>query len=443
MINAKNVHIIGIGGIGTSAVAKWWQDQGAKVSGSDMHTSKIIDDLDKRGIEVKIGHFVDNVPRDCDLAIYSGAVPTTNVERQMVAELGVLELSYSEFLGQLAKTKKTIAVSGTNGKSTTTAMIATILIEAGYDPTVILGTKVPGWPEENLRIGKGDWFVVEACEHMANMLNIKPDTAVITNIEEDHLDYYRDINHIRETFQTWVDCKETCSQMVINRDDPESQKLNIKYESKFGVDDRRVGADKQIFDVAGVEVELQIPGKFNAENAAAAFTASHLVGVRDEIAQKALAELKGTWRRFEHVGVWHEADIYSDYAHHPSAVDGSLRAFREFFPDRRLVVVFEPHQHSRTHELFSEFVESFDEADLVIISEIYEVEGRTEEKFESSVDMVQKVSERNKFEAVLYAKDRTEAESHLRDIVQPNDVVVVMGAGPIDNLARKLAGQEL
>ncbi|PIZ53726.1 UDP-N-acetylmuramate--L-alanine ligase, partial [Candidatus Uhrbacteria bacterium CG_4_10_14_0_2_um_filter_41_7] len=171
MINAKNVHIIGIGGIGTSAVAKWWQDQGAKVSGSDMHTSKIIDDLDKRGIEVKIGHFVDNVPRDCDLAIYSGAVPTTNVERQMVAELGVLELSYSEFLGQLAKTKKTIAVSGTNGKSTTTAMIATILIEAGYDPTVILGTKVPGWPEENLRIGKGDWFVVEACEHMANMLN--------------------------------------------------------------------------------------------------------------------------------------------------------------------------------------------------------------------------------------------------------------------------------
>ena len=165
--------------------------------------------------------------------------------------------------------------------------------------------------------------------------------------------------------------------------------------------------------------------------------------MRDEIAQKALAEFKGTWRRFEHVGVWHEADIYSDYAHHPSAVDGSLRAFREFFPDRRLVVVFEPHQHSRTHELFSEFVESFDEADLVIISEIYEVEGRTEEKFESSVDMVQKVSERNKFEAVLYAKDRTEAESHLRDIVQPNDVVVVMGAGPIDNLARKLAGQEL
>lgn len=442
MINAKNVHIIGIGGIGTSAVAKWYQDQGAKVSGSDMHTSAIIDDLDKRGIEVKIGHFVDNVPRDCDLAVYSGAVPSTNVERQLIEELGITELSYSEFLGELAKTKKTIAVSGTNGKSTTTAMIASILIEAGYDPTVILGTKVPGWPEDNLRIGKGNWFVVEACEHMANMLNIKPDTAVITNIEEDHLDFYRDITHIRETFQTWVDCKETCSQVVINRDDPESQKLTIKYESKFGVDNRRVEGNKQIFDVAGVEIELQIPGKFNAENAAAAFTASHLVGVNDEDALKALAEFKGTWRRFEHVGVWHEADVYSDYAHHPTAIDGTLRAFREFFKERRLVVVFEPHQHSRTHELFSEFTKSFDEADIAIISEIYEVEGRTEEKFESSFDLVGAVKHRNKFDAVLYAKDSTEAESLLRETVKANDIIVIMGAGPIDNLARKLVGKD-
>lgn len=438
MISAKNVHIVGIGGIGTSAVAKWFLAQGATVSGSDVHESEITNDLRDRGIDVRLGHFVENVPRECDLVIYSRAVDAANVERQVASERGVAELSYPEFLGELSKAHKTIAVSGTNGKSTTTAMIASILIEAEYDPTVIVGTKVPGWPEGNLRIGKGDWFVVEACEHMASMLHIQPDTAVITNIEEDHLDFYKDINDIRQTFQKWIDCKKTCSQVVLNRNDEQSQKLNVKYVSWFGVDGRVVEEGRQVFDVAGVSVTLQIPGAFNAQNAAAALTAAHVVGVQDDTALSALAMFSGTWRRFEHVGTWKQAEIFSDYAHHPTAVRGSIEAFRELYPYRRLVIVFEPHQHSRTHEMFNQFVESFDGADVLILSEIYEVVGRTEERFESSKDLADHVRNRRTIEKVLYAKDLGEAEDHLRYMVKKEDVIVCMGAGSIDLLARKL-----
>lgn len=443
MINAKSVHIIGIGGIGTSAVAKLFLASGAKVSGSDVHQSQIIDDLSSRGVTVKIGHFADNVPGDCDLVIYSNAVPSTNVERQVASERGLTEWAYPKFLGKLAAEHRTVAVSGTNGKSTTAAMIAKILIEADYDPTVIIGTQSPDLPDGNLRVGKGKWLVLEACEHMASMLNIKPEVAVITNIEEDHLDFYRDLNHIRETFQKWI---ESCDQVIVNAIDPESQKLQVERKQTFAIKNRLPSEQGQIFEVIGQgfkpfnqKVILSIPGEFNAQNAAAAAATAQVIGIDDQTIKDALANFKGSWRRFEKVGRWHEADLYSDYAHHPTAVQGSLKAFREFFPGKRLVVVFEPHQFSRTHELFDGFVQSFDEADVLIISEVYEVEGRNENQQETSRDLVEKIKARGKINHVLYAADVEKAESKLRDVVKAGDVIVVMGAGTIDELARRLA----
>lgn len=438
MLNAKNIHIVGIGGIGTSAVAKWFLAQGSVVSGSDMNDSPIIQSLDKLGITVKIGHFADNIHRDCDLLIYSAAVPATNVERQVASERGIKSISFAEFLGLMSKKYKTIAISGTHGKSTTTAMIAKIFIDAGMDPTVILGTISPDLDQGNLQVGKGDWLIVEACEYMANMLEIKPEIAVITNIEEDHLDFYRDLDHIRETFQQWIDCKDTCGQVILNQSDPESVKLDSKYKTYYNVENRRIEKEVQIFDVAGVEVSLKIPGEFNAFNAASAITTAHTAGVEDDVAIKSLADFSGTWRRFEHVGKWQDADIYSDYAHHPTAVAGALAAYKEFFSDRRLVLVYQPHQHSRTHELFDEFVESFDVADVLILSEIYEVSGRTEEKFESSKDLAEKVADRKTVNTVLYGGDLNATESKLRDVVKKDDIVIIMGAGTIDELARKL-----
>lgn len=440
MISAKNVHIIGIGGIGTSAVAKWWQAQGAIVTGSDVHKNELISELEKIGIEVFLGHFAENIPNICDLVIHSRAVLRTNVERQVATERGIINLSYPEFLGELAKVYKTIAISGTNGKSTTTAMIASILIEAGFDPTVVVGTQVPNWPMKNLRIGNGKWFVTEACEHMASFLNIHPDIAVITNIEEDHLDFYTDLDQIRDTFQIWIDRIKAHGVVVLNANDSESKKLKLKKFEQFVIQNRETKDCKQTFSVLDNQYMISLPGEFNAMNAAAAVVACKIAGVSAQIIQKALSEFGGTWRRFELVGKWKEADVYSDYAHHPIAIQATLRAAKEFFIDRRLIVVFEPHQHSRTHELFEEFVDSFGDADVVVISEIYEVVGRTEEKFESSRDLVEKISKRLPNKSVIYASDLKQAESELRDVVKKGDVIFCMGAGAIDSLARKLAG---
>ena len=274
---------------------------------------------------------------------------------------------------------------------------------------------------------------------MASFLEIRPDYGVITNIEEDHLDFYNDLNQIRETFQLWVDQMKKGSTVFINSHDPESKSIRALDKKSFDFKNRKTEEGKQTFNVDDVQFCLQIPGEFNAMNAAAAVAVCRVVGIKDEVIKKALCEFKGTWRRFEHVGVWKDADVYSDYAHHPTAITGSIKAFKEFFPNRRLVVVFEPHQHSRTHELFDEFVESFDEADVLILSEVYEVVGRTEEKFETSKDMAEKIKDRKKNNEVLYAENLKKAESHLRDVVKPGDIIVCVGAGDIDSLARKIA----
>jgi UDP-N-acetylmuramate--alanine ligase len=424
MKNAKNVHIIGIGGIGTSAVARYFVTKGAEVSGSDMHPSSIIDDLSKEDVRVKIGHFADNIPRECDLVVYSRAVPATNVERQAAVERGITEVSYPQFIGALAKEYKTIAISGTNGKSTTTAMVARILIDAGLDPTVIIGTLVPGWEKKNLRVGKGDWLIVEACEHLASMLEISPDIAVITNIEEDHLDFYKDLDDIRGHFQTWVDGIKNGGSVVLNAQDGQSDMLKTSNAVKFDARD---------------DLNLAIPGSFNMMNASAAIKVAEVIGVDEDVAKAAVEGFEGTWRRFEYIGQWQDADVYSDYAHHPTAVKGSISAFKEKYPDRRLVVCFQPHQYSRTAELFDDFVTSFEETDVLILSEVYEVAGRNEDKSKTSKDLVDAIKEHGKPDQVMYAGDIDEAESKLRDVVEKGDIIVFMGAGDIDTVARKLA----
>ncbi|MFA6522248.1 MAG: UDP-N-acetylmuramate--L-alanine ligase [Patescibacteria group bacterium] len=440
MLDAKVVHIIGVGGIGTSAVAKWFFLRGAKVTGSDVHPSPIIEELDRMGIEVKIGHFADNVPGDCDLVIYSKAVPATNVERQVASERGIEEVAYAAFLGELSKTKKTIAVAGTNGKSTTTAMLGKILKDAGLKPTVIVGTQSPDFSHGNLEMGDGEYFVVEACEYMASMLAITAEVVVITNIEEDHLDYYRDLDHIKQTFQEWIDSLPRDARVVVNGGDRVSQSLSIPRRAQFDVEERVIEHGAQHFLVAGDPVRLTIPGMFNAMNAAAAMTAARAIGIEPGIASESLAGFHGTWRRFEHLGIWHDADIYSDYAHHPTAIKGTIEAMKEFFENRRVILCFEPHQHARTKELFDDFVTSFDGVDGLLLCEIYEVAGRNEEGREVTSEMLMtEIKKRDTIRDIRYAKDYDTAEVELTDMVQAGDVVVFMGAGTIDDLARKLA----
>ncbi|OGL66397.1 UDP-N-acetylmuramate--L-alanine ligase [Candidatus Uhrbacteria bacterium RIFCSPHIGHO2_01_FULL_63_20] len=443
----KRAHFVGIGGIGMSAAAKFLAARGVAVTGSDMKTSAIADALAARGVSVSIGQSALNVPEDAGLIVYSSAVPETNPERVRAKELGVPERSYPEFLGEISKAKRTIVVTGTNGKSTTTAMLGLILEAAGMDPTVIVGSLVPGFPDGNLRVGKGEWFVVEGCEYRANVLNLDPEAIVFTNIEEDHLDYFKDIDHIRQVFQSFADKAKGKGPVAWNADDPQSSTLTldkgVSYAMEASADinggNRRVENGKQMIDVVRRgsslgRLVLSVPGKFNAMNALAASAMAMELGVSFDVCAKTLAAFTGIWRRFERVGTFQGAEVISDYGHHPTAIRGTIEAAREFFPGRRVVLCFQPHQHSRTLELKDEFIAALKDADVAVVPEIYGVTGRTEEeaKLISSQDLVDGVK------GSVYAKDLGEAQTILSGVVRDGDVLIIQGAGDVDELARTL-----
>ncbi len=436
----QTVHFVGIGGIGVSAAAKWCLAKGKIVSGSDCASSSVTDDLDRRGATIAIGHDAANVPAGVQLVVYSPAISSTNVERARGSELGAREMSYPQFLGAMSKNYSTIAASGTNGKSTTTAMLALMLEAAGYDPTVIVGSLVPSFPLGNVRVGNGRFFVVEACEYRAAMLEMSPEMIVLTNIEADHLDFYRDVDHVRETFQAFVDKLKGKGLTVWNRDDAQSNRLVVDRGVTYGLDatSEYIGLSRSTVDgIQSVEtnqgtIRLKIPGAYNAMNALAATSSAMELGVPFETCARVLSTFTGIWRRFERVGQYNGAEIVSDYGHHPTAIKATVEAAREFFPGRRIVLCFQPHQHSRTAELFDEFVGSIATADEIVVAEIYGVAGRTDGKTISGNDLVAKI------DGARYASGPGEAEATLREIVRAGDVVIVQGAGDIDIVARRL-----
>ncbi|MFH1030761.1 MAG: UDP-N-acetylmuramate--L-alanine ligase [bacterium] len=495
----KKVHCIGIGGIAVSADAKFLIGIGKTVTGSDAFDSEIVREVKKKGAIVYIGHNASNIDKYADLVIYSPAVPFENVERAKARKLGIREMSHTEFLGYLSRQMKTVAISGTNGKSTTTAMLGLIFEKAGVDPTVIVGSKVPGFEDGNLKLSskfkvqssklnKDDIFVVEGCEYKAGMLELNPEIIVLTNIEEDHLDYYKNLKDIKRVFRKYVKKVERGGAVIYNLDDRNSVSILRQFRGKkiwYGVEkelriknqelsNKKLGAElrsknyelrkrivardlhiknqKQIFTIFRDneklgEIRLQVPGMFNVYNALAAATAAFELGVEFKIIKKALEEFKGIWRRFEIVGDYNGAVIISDYAHHPTAIRGTIQAAREVYPKRRIIAVFQPHSHNRTRKLFTEFVESFHDADLVILSEVYDVEGRESLNDRvSSLKLAEAIKERKnncRREAtrclyrsgeVWYAKNLEKTGQILRKNIRRNDVVLLMGAGDIYKL---------
>ncbi|HAU65748.1 MAG: UDP-N-acetylmuramate-L-alanine ligase [Candidatus Uhrbacteria bacterium GW2011_GWF2_39_13] len=450
----RHVHFVGIAGIGMSALAKWFLHEGIKVSGSDLSINATTQDLRKRGVTFFSGHAVSNIAEDIDLLIYTSAIPEHNIERQHAQERGISQKSYFETLGEISKSFSTIVITGTNGKSTTTAILGLLLEAAGYDPTVLVGSLVPGFKDGNLRLGKGRFFVVEGCEYRANMMNLDPEMIVLTNIEEDHLDYYRDLNHIQQTFQAFVDKLQGKGMVVYNAMDPGTAALHFSRSVGYGFEketdyfarQRTVSQGAQQVSVYRHETDelylgdlkLQIPGEFNVMNALAAISAAMELGIPFETCCRVLEQFKGIWRRFERVGVWRGADVISDYGHHPTAIAQTVQAAREFFPGRRILLCYQPHQHDRTKKLFDEFVETLALADHVIVVEIYDVAGRNEEHNVSSNDLVLAIKKKDSAKDIMYAEDFVAAENLLCDVVQSNDVLLIMGAGDIDSLARKL-----
>jgi len=417
------IHFIGIGGIGVSALAQYYLSKGRKVSGSDLASSEITDFLKDKGAEVFIGPHSGKNLSDSDLVVYSLAVKHDNPEFRKAQESGIKIQSYPQALGDLTKEYFTIAVSGTHGKSTTTAMISLILTEAGLDPTVIIGTKLKEFGNTNFRPGRSKYLIIEADEWNASFLNYWPKIIVLTNIEEEHLDYYRDLNHILKTYKEYAGHLAEDGVLVANQDDNNISKLHLEFKG-YSLKQREV-----------LEKILQIPGEHNMYNALASLAVARILNISDKVSLKALSQYKGIWRRFEVIkkGINHKKiTIVSDYAHHPTEVKATLKAVREKFPDQKIWCVFQPHQYQRTFYLFNEFVKVFSSAPInnLIITDIYDVAGRETSRIKkevSSKKLVQAIPN-----AVYLAKK--DIADYLKKGLKDEDILIIMGAGDIYSL---------
>jgi UDP-N-acetylmuramate--alanine ligase len=373
--------------------------------------------LTSQGVDVYIGHDATQVPEDTDLLVYSDAIPTDNLERIRARELGIPECNYFEALGRAAEGKKVIAVSGTHGKTTTTAMIGKVLIDAGEDPAVIVGSIVSEW-KSNFRAGQSDLFVVEACEYRKHFLNFHPRVLVITNIEYDHTDFFATFDELVGAFREAAGNVEEGGSIVCNAHDASAQRATAD-------------ATALRYDYSSVTVPvLLVPGEFNRDNARAAKLAVHQIAphIPDADIDASLASFRGTWRRFEYKGpLPGGAQLYDDYAHHPTAITKTIAAAREQFPQKKIVIFFHPHLYSRTRDLWDGFVEALATADETYLLPVYAAREAHDPSVSSSA-LAQAIRERGGNAHVLEAMhDATQA---LRTL-GPDTVAFTMGAGDV------------
>jgi UDP-N-acetylmuramate--alanine ligase len=416
------IHFIGIGGIGVSALAKYYLEKGNEVSGSDVVSSSLTDDLIKRGAKVMIGPNIPENIKDYDLVIHSPAVKDNNWEVIEAERKGIKILSYPQALGELTKEYFTIAVSGTHGKSTTTAMIALILIEAGLDPTVIVGTKLKEFGDSNFRMGKSQYLVIEACEHEASFLNYWPKIAVVTNIEEDHLDYYENLANIKKAFNEFVSHLGNDGILIKQKEtEIDFNKKTIEFSLN---EERCVNKLREI---------VKIPGDHNILDALAALKVARALNIPDDVSFTALSKYMGSWRRFEETQ-FPNFVLIDDYGHHPTEILATLKGARQKYPNKIIYCVFQPHQYQRTFLLFDDFVKAFKEiidtklVDKLFLIDIYDVAGR------EGGDLKEKVSSEKLAEAVPNAIYVSNEE--LFENLKGGEVIIFMGAGNIYDLSQ-------
>jgi UDP-N-acetylmuramate--alanine ligase len=457
---AKNIYFVGIGGIGVSAIARLCLGMGKIVAGSDLRDSQTIRDLVSLGAQISIGHSIENIRTVPDAVVYSEDISSESAgfaELEFLESKGVPKISYSQALGQMMEGHFGIGVSGTNGKSTTTALLGLMLEQAGLDPTVVIGSKLSDKNSSdkfqvNARLGSGQHFVAEADEYHRHMLDAHPSMIVLTNIAEDHLDYYKDLNEIKSAFGSYVRRLKRENTLVFNADDSHTVEVSQTascHKFTFGIDhyadlqaiNLKTEAGRQTFDLhlnnekIGL-FELFVPGKFNVLNALGASLAAIKLGVKPEIIKQVLASYAGLWRRFEKVGEFQGKPVISDYAHHPAGVEATIQAAKEFYPGKKILTVFQPHHRNRTKKLFSEFVESLVRADRVILPEIFDVAGREHGEDVSSKQLVEELVKLNV--QAEFSPDLEKTSELIMQQAKDFDVILCMGAGDIDLMARKL-----
>jgi len=445
----NKIYFIGIGGIGVSALARLMLEFNKQVFGSDIYDSSIITDLEKLGAKIKIGpHQAGNFNKEIDLVIFTSALKLNNPELKKAKKLKIPTFSYPEFLAQLMNGYIPLVVSGTHGKSTTTAMLAKIFIEAGLDPSVVVGTNIKEL-NGNARLGLGRHFIVEGDEYRAAFLNYKSVGLIINNIEADHLDYYKNIENIVKTFRQAVKKVPRGGFLVANAQDNNVKKILKSAKCKvisFGIEEGDYYASHIVqrgeltcFAVKGLErfdLAIKIPGLHNVQNALAATVLALAFQIDCQVIKKALLNFQGAWRRFEIKGEKKGIIVVDDYAHHPTEIKATLKTAKKYFSAKKIWCVYQPHSGPRTKTLFNDFINSFTDCDELIVTDIYQVAGR-EKKEKVDIKAFVKAIKKEKKEITL-VKDYKCVCSYLISKLKPGDVVITMGAGTITEISDEL-----
>ncbi len=444
LVPGSHVHLVGIGGVSMRPLGLVLKGMGMKVTGSDMSASEGTRELEAKGIPVTIGHNAENI-QGADCIIRTAAAHNDNPEIAAARASGIPVFERAQAWGEIMRSyKNAVCVSGTHGKTTTTSMLTHILMEADLDPTVMIGGYLPLLHASH-RVGHGDTILLESCEYCDSFLNFFPTLALVLNVEEDHLDYFKDLADIQKSFHKFAEM--ATFGVVANGDDPHTVQAleGIDYVT-FGLGDgNRIHAanmcpDWQHFDVLCdgefyCHLDMGVLGRHNAMNALAASAAAWMMGIPGQAVSRGLVSFHGAGRRMEFKGKFHGADVYDDYAHHPDEVAATISAVRDAMPGRRLVLAFQPHTYSRTSALFDDFVRELSRADVLVLAEIYAARERNTIGI-SSADVAEKIP------GAVFCETLPEVTEYLRQNVREGDVVLTMGAGDIFRAGEALLKSE-
>lgn len=440
----KQIHFIGIGGIGMSGIAELLLNLGYQVSGSDLRTTAVTKKLAGLGGKIYEGHREENT-EDADVVVYSSAIGKDNPEIMAARKRFIPVIPRAEMLAELMRLKYGIAIAGAHGKTTTTSMVASILTRGKLDPTAVIGGRLDTWGGSNARLGEGDILVAEADESDGSFLALSPIIAVVTNIDLEHLDHYGTMESIRKTFVDFINKIPFYGVAVLCLDNDEIQSIIPKLRKRYMTYGLTSQADLQakdmrrekngmcfeVFHQGGSlgEVFLGIPGEHNVLNSLAAVGVALELGLSMDVIRQGLKDLGGLARRFQVKGEKKDVLVLDDYGHHPSEIVATLKTAREWYPDRRMVVLFQPHRYSRTKALFDRFVTSFNEADVLLVTAIYPagerpINGVTGEALAEGI-------REHGHKDVSFCRDKDEALKMLCSIVEEGDLVITLGAGDV------------
>ena len=455
----KHIHFVGIGGAGMSGIAEVLHNLGYAVSGSDKHESKVTNRLQDLGIKVVKGHTPEYI-NGSDVVVYSSAVSSDNPELKEARERRIPIIPRAEMLAELMRFKHGIAVAGTHGKTTTTSLIASILGEAGLDPTYVIGGLLNS-SGSHARLGKGKYLVAEADESDASFLHLQPVIAVLTNLDADHLENYGgDFQSLQKSFIEFIQHLPFYGLAVICIDDAGNRKIldeiskpvmtyGVDYDADIQAHIIKFNGNKTWFQVSKktcpdwITVELNLPGKHNVQNALAAITVAHELGINEESIINALSKFEGIARRCQLLGEisveGKNVLVIDDYAHHPSEILATLTAIRNAWPGHRLVVIFQPHRYTRTRDLFEDFTRILSETDVLILLDLYSA-GEIPIAGADSRSLCRAIRVRGKIDPI-FIENKDEINTVIPGVVAENDILIVLGAGDIGSVAPALIQQ--